>query len=87
MDRIINGVIKFQSDVFPDHEALFGELYLDLTSDLKLTLGARYNIDTKDIRDRRIYNCYAESGTSNPHKFYGYLMNGACTQLITDWIK
>ncbi len=26
MDRIINGVIKFQSDVFPDHEALFGEL-------------------------------------------------------------
>ena len=41
----------------------------------------------QEIRDRRIYNCYAESGTSNPHKFYGYLMNGACTQLITDWIK
>lgn len=40
-----------------------------------------------DIKDRRIYNCYAESGTSNPHKFYGYLMNAACTNLITDWIK
>ena len=39
------------------------------------------------ITDRRIYNCYAESGTSNPHKFYGYLMNGACTELIADWIK
>lgn len=37
-----------------ESEALFGELYLDLTSDLKLTLGARYNIDTKDIRDRQI---------------------------------
>ena len=41
----------------------------------------------ESIKDRRIYNCYAESGTSNPHKFYGYLMNAACTQLVTDWIK
>ncbi len=41
----------------------------------------------KNITDRRIYNCYAERGTSNPHKFYGYLMNAACTQLVSDWIK
>lgn len=37
-----------------ESQALFGELYYDLTSTLQLTLGARYNIDTKDIRDRQI---------------------------------
>ena len=41
----------------------------------------------KDIQDRRIYNCYVEDGVSNPHKFYGYLMNAACTGLVADWIK
>lgn len=41
----------------------------------------------QDIKDRRIYNCYAENGTSNPHKLYGYLMNAACTGLVADWIK
>ena len=41
----------------------------------------------KSIQDRKIYNCYAEDGTSNPHKFYGYLMNAASTGLIADWIK
>ena len=41
----------------------------------------------KGIQDRRIYNCYAEDGVSNPHKFYGYLMNAACTELVADWIR
>lgn len=37
-----------------ESEALFGELYYEFTENLKLTLGARYNIDTKKIQDRQI---------------------------------
>ncbi len=37
-----------------ESQALFGELYYAFTETLKLTVGARYNIDTKDIRDRQI---------------------------------
>lgn len=37
-----------------ESQALFGELYYDITETLKLTVGARYNIDTKDITDRQI---------------------------------
>jgi hypothetical protein len=40
-----------------------------------------------EIRDRSIYNCYVESGTSNPHNMYGYLVNPAFGKLVTDWIK
>ncbi len=40
-----------------------------------------------DIRDRKIYNCYAQGGKSNPHKLYGYLANPACASLVADWIK
>jgi outer membrane receptor protein involved in Fe transport len=32
--------------------AVFGEIYYQLRSDLKLTLGGRYTIDSKDIKDR-----------------------------------
>jgi outer membrane receptor protein involved in Fe transport len=32
--------------------ALFGEVYWDITDTLKLTVGARYTIDEKDVRDR-----------------------------------
>ncbi|RLQ23600.1 TonB-dependent receptor [Seongchinamella sediminis] len=37
-----------------DSRALFGELYYAFSDELKLTVGARYNVDTKDIRDRQI---------------------------------
>lgn len=37
-----------------ESQALFGELYYEFTETLKLTVGARYNIDTKDITDRQI---------------------------------
>lgn len=40
-----------------------------------------------DIRDRKIYNCYAQDGKSNPHKLYGYLANPACAGLVADWIN
>ncbi len=33
--------------------ALFGELYFDITETIKLTLGARYTIDKKEIVDRQ----------------------------------
>jgi hypothetical protein len=38
------------------------------------------------ISDKRIYNCYAASGTSNPHKFYGYLAHGKVGKTIADWM-
>jgi outer membrane receptor protein involved in Fe transport len=34
--------------------AIFGEIYYELTDTLKLTLGARYTIDEKDIEDRQL---------------------------------
>ena len=37
-----------------ESQALFGELYYEFTDNLKLTVGARYNVDTKDIYDRTI---------------------------------
>jgi outer membrane receptor protein involved in Fe transport len=37
-----------------ESQALFGEFYYEFTETLKLTVGARYNIDTKDISDRQI---------------------------------
>ena len=37
-----------------ESQALFGELYYEFTDNLKLTVGARYNVDTKDILDRQI---------------------------------
>ncbi len=45
-----------------ESQALFGEIYYDLTPELKITLGARYNIDTKDIRDRQILLNEDETG-------------------------
>ncbi|MEQ9393613.1 TonB-dependent receptor [Haliea sp.] len=35
-------------------QALFGEVYYELTDTLKLTIGARYTIDEKTIEDRQI---------------------------------
>lgn len=40
----------------------------------------------EQIRDHRIYNCWAFKGDANPHKFYGYLVNPKTAKLITDWI-
>jgi outer membrane receptor protein involved in Fe transport len=37
-----------------ESQALFGEVYFDITDTLKLTLGARYTIDKKSITDRQI---------------------------------
>lgn len=64
-------------DDFINHDAT-------MAGDYRLMKKFKY---LKDIKDRRIYNCYAEDGRSNPHKFYGYLMNAACTELVADWIK
>jgi outer membrane receptor protein involved in Fe transport len=36
-----------------ESKAIFGEIYFDITETLKLTVGARYTIDTKDISDRQ----------------------------------
>lgn len=36
-----------------ESKAIFGELYYEFTDTLKLTLGARYTIDNKDIKDRQ----------------------------------
>jgi outer membrane receptor protein involved in Fe transport len=45
--------------------AIFGELYWDFTDTLKLTVGARYTIDEKEIVDRQLfYN--RDPATGNP---------------------
>ncbi len=36
-----------------ESQAVFGEIYYDFTDRLKLTVGARYTIDTKEISDRQ----------------------------------
>jgi len=36
-----------------ESKAIFGEVYYEFTDTLKLTLGARYTIDQKDIKDRQ----------------------------------
>jgi len=41
----------------------------------------------KSITDKKIYNCYAKAGVSNPHKLYGYLVNDVTGQAIADWIN
>lgn len=38
------------------------------------------------ITDKRMYNCYAADGKSNPHKFYGYLAHGTVGKTIADWM-
>ena len=43
--------------------ALFGELYYQLTDDIKLTVGARYTVDEKTITDRQfLFNEDVETG-------------------------
>jgi len=41
----------------------------------------------ENIKDHRIYNCWAFDGNANPHKFYGYLVNPKTAGLITDWMN
>lgn len=41
----------------------------------------------EEIKDHRIYNCWAFEGEANPHKFYGYLANPKTATLIAEWIK
>lgn len=36
-------------------KALFGEVYWEFSDSLKLTVGARYTIDDKDVRDREVF--------------------------------
>lgn len=38
------------------------------------------------IEDKRIYNCYASNGRSNPHKFYGYLAHEMVGGYVAKWI-
>jgi len=41
----------------------------------------------KSITDKKIYNCFAFDGTSNPHKLYGYLAHDYVGGKVADWIK
>lgn len=41
----------------------------------------------EDIKDHRVYNCWAFRGDANPHKFYGYLVNPKTSAMIADWIR
>jgi len=51
----VGPLFNTDTDAFEiESQALFGELYYDINPNLKVTLGARYNVDTKDIRDRQI---------------------------------
>lgn len=38
------------------------------------------------ITDKKIYNCYAAKGSSNPHKLYGYLAHGKVGEAVANWI-
>ncbi len=38
------------------------------------------------ITDKKIYNCFAYNGKSNPHKSYGYLAHNYVGTRIADWI-
>ena len=47
-----------------DSDAVFGETYFQLKDDLKLTLGARYSVDSKDIDDiQYLFNQYKNPAT------------------------
>ncbi|WP_425092804.1 hypothetical protein [Tropicimonas sp. S265A] len=63
-------------DDFISHDATMRGDYRDMT---------RFGY-VDSIRDQRIYNCWTKDGTSNPHKFYGYLVNPVTARVITDWI-
>ncbi len=39
------------------------------------------------ITDKKIYNCFAYKGKSNPHKSYGYLAHTYVGMRIAEWIK
>jgi outer membrane receptor protein involved in Fe transport len=43
-----------------DAQALFGELYYDVSPDLRLTLGARYSDETKKSKQRTIYVTFSD---------------------------
>jgi outer membrane receptor protein involved in Fe transport len=43
-----------------DAQAVFGELYYDVSPDLRLTLGARYSDETKKSKQRTIYVTFAD---------------------------
>ena len=43
-----------------DAKAVFGELYYDVSPDLRLTLGARYSDETKKSKQRTIYVTFAD---------------------------
>ena len=43
-----------------DAQAIFGELYYDVSPDLRLTLGARYSDETKKSKQRTIYVTFAD---------------------------
>ena len=43
-----------------DAQAIFGELYYDVSPDLRLTLGARYSDETKKSKQRTIYVTFSD---------------------------
>ena len=66
-DGLALGAPYFNSDTDRyelESYAMFGELYYDITDDLKLTGGIRYTDDTKTIRDRQnLYDTVVPLGT------------------------
>lgn len=51
---LLTPFFRIQTDRYDlETTALFGEVYFDFTPDLKLTVGARYTEDEKNVRDRQ----------------------------------
>ena len=38
------------------------------------------------IKDKKVYNCYAEGGVSYPHRFYGYLAHSVVGETVANWM-
>jgi len=81
-DKHPKDIIKFWHNVaaYDDYISHDPTLRNDFRDMLKFDL-------VEDIKDHRMYNCWAFDGEANPHKFYGYLANPKAAGLIADWIS
>ncbi|MEM9710220.1 MAG: hypothetical protein AAF871_15700 [Pseudomonadota bacterium] len=75
---IIRRWVNFAAqDDFISHDASMKDDYRAMT---------RYKfIDS--ISDYRLYNCFAQEGRSNPHKFFGYLVHPGVANVVAEWMK
>jgi outer membrane receptor protein involved in Fe transport len=70
--------------------AIFGELYYEFTDTLKLTLGARYTIDQKDIKDRQfvlneVQALNADLPIDNPQRIDDKEWKETTGRVVLDW--